>query len=114
MSGENSGAEAGAPLFFYVCVSQSPPLALEVTGDLDKEDRRVGGRDNDLGGAYGMRRRDRRATTRGGVFGQPFPFYLRQDQSHAGARLGWPDVPPKRRPASAGRHPDSVGAGRAS
>jgi hypothetical protein len=24
--------------------------------------------------------------------------YLRQDRSHAGARLGWPGVPPERRP----------------
>jgi hypothetical protein len=32
-----------------VCVSRSPPPALEVTGDLDKEDRRVGGRGYDLG-----------------------------------------------------------------
>jgi hypothetical protein len=35
-------------MFFYVNVSQSPPSALEVMGDLDKEDRRVGRRGNDL------------------------------------------------------------------
>jgi hypothetical protein len=33
------------------------------------------------------------------VFCQPFPSYLRQDRSHAGARLGWPVVPSERRPA---------------
>ena len=49
MSGENPGAEAGAPFFSYVCVSRSPPPVLEMTGDLDKEDRRVGRRGNDLG-----------------------------------------------------------------
>jgi hypothetical protein len=38
--------------FFYVCVSRSPPLSLEVTGDLDKEDRRVGGRGYDLGAGF--------------------------------------------------------------
>jgi hypothetical protein len=47
MSGENSGAEAGA--HFYVYVSRSPPLALEVTGDLDKEKSRDGRSGNDLG-----------------------------------------------------------------
>jgi hypothetical protein len=92
---ESVAAPAGG-----ACVSRSPPLALKMTGDLDKEDRRVGGRGGDLGGAYSMGRRDRRATTRGGVICQPFPSYLRQDRSHAGA--------------SAGRHPGSVGAGRAS
>jgi hypothetical protein len=29
-------------------------------------------------------------------FCQPFPAYLRQDQSHAGARLGWPVALPDR------------------
>ena len=49
MSGENSGAEAGAPIFsMHVCLSP-PPHVLEVTGDLDKEDRRVGGRGTTLG-----------------------------------------------------------------
>jgi hypothetical protein len=52
MSGKNSGAEAGAPIFFCVSVSRSPPPALEVTGDLDKEDRRVGGRGYDLGTGF--------------------------------------------------------------
>jgi hypothetical protein len=73
MSGENSGAEAGAPIFFYVCLSRCPPRALEVKGDLDNEDHRVGGCGGDLGGAYGMGRRDRRATTRGGVFASLSP-----------------------------------------
>jgi hypothetical protein len=49
MSGENQGAEAGAPIFSSICVSRSPPPALEATGDLDKEDRRVGRRGKDLG-----------------------------------------------------------------
>jgi hypothetical protein len=49
MSGEISRAEAGAPIFSMSCVSRSPPPALEVTGDLDKEDRCVGGCGNDLG-----------------------------------------------------------------
>jgi hypothetical protein len=49
MSGENPDAEAGAPCFPYVGVSRSPPHALEVTGNLDKKDRRVGRRGNDLG-----------------------------------------------------------------
>jgi hypothetical protein len=82
----------------HVCLGPRPP-ALEVTGDLDKEDRRVGGCGGDLGGAYGMVRRDRRATTRGGFFCLPFPSCLLRDRSHAGARLGWPGVPPERRPA---------------
>ena len=38
--------------FFYVCVSRSPPPALEVTGDLDKEDCRVGGRGYDIGTGF--------------------------------------------------------------
>jgi hypothetical protein len=38
--------------FFYVCVSRPPPHALEVTGDLDKEDRRVCGRGYDLGTGF--------------------------------------------------------------
>jgi hypothetical protein len=51
MSGEYPGAEGGALVFPFVCVSYSPrpTLALEVTGYLDKEQRRVGGRGNDLG-----------------------------------------------------------------
>jgi hypothetical protein len=53
MSGENPGAEEGALAFHSVCVSRSPPPpALEVTGDLDKEDRRVGRRGNDLGAGF--------------------------------------------------------------
>jgi hypothetical protein len=49
MSGENSGAEAGVPIFSrYVCLGP-PPLAFEVTADIDKEDRRVGRRGNVLG-----------------------------------------------------------------
>jgi hypothetical protein len=35
--------------FSSLYVSRSPPPALEVTGDLDKEDRRLGRRGNDLG-----------------------------------------------------------------
>ena len=35
--------------FFYVRVSRSPPPVLEVTGDLDTEGRRVGGRGKTLG-----------------------------------------------------------------
>jgi hypothetical protein len=34
---------------FLMCMSRSPPPALEVTGDLDKEDHRVGKRGNGLG-----------------------------------------------------------------
>jgi hypothetical protein len=57
MSGENPGGpllfpfvEAGPLLFPFVYVSWSaPPPSLGVTGDLDKEERRVGGRGNDLG-----------------------------------------------------------------
>jgi hypothetical protein len=49
MTGENSGAEAGAPIFSILCVSVPPPHALEVTGDLAKEDRRFGGRGNEIG-----------------------------------------------------------------
>jgi hypothetical protein len=63
MSGENPRAEARAPVFFYICVSRSPSLALEVTRDFDKEDRRVGRRGNDLGtgltGCGGGMRRER-------------------------------------------------------
>jgi hypothetical protein len=50
MSGESPSAEARALVFPSICVSRSPPLALEVTRDLDKEDRRIGRRGNDLGG----------------------------------------------------------------
>jgi hypothetical protein len=46
---ENPGAEAEAQVFFSVCVSWSPPYALDVTGDLDKEGHRVGRRGNNLG-----------------------------------------------------------------
>jgi hypothetical protein len=49
MSGKNLGAEARAPVFVCVYVSRSPLHALEVTGDLDKEERRVGKSGNDLG-----------------------------------------------------------------
>jgi hypothetical protein len=81
----NPCAEARAPVFPFVCVSRSPPPALEVTWDLDKEDRRVGRRGNDLGAwftGYG-----------GGIDEQPreeafLPAYLRLDRSHARARLG--------------------------
>jgi hypothetical protein len=61
-----------------------------MTGDLDKEDRRAGGRGTTLGrgsrdaAAASTSDRARR------VFCQPFPSYLRRDRSHAGARLGWP------------------------
>ena len=34
-----------------MCLAPPPP-ALEVTGDLDKEDRRVGGRGYDLGAGF--------------------------------------------------------------
>jgi hypothetical protein len=89
MSGKNSGAEAGAPFFFSICVSWSPPPALELTGDLDKEDRRVGRRGKNLGAGLtvcggGIDKHPREE----GFFSQPFPSYLRQDRSHAGARLG--------------------------
>jgi hypothetical protein len=51
MSGENQGLEARAPSFPFARVSRPPPNppALEVTGDLDKEERRVGRSGNDLG-----------------------------------------------------------------
>jgi hypothetical protein len=39
------GRSANFPL---CCVSRSPPRALDVTGDLDMEDSRVGRRGNDL------------------------------------------------------------------
>jgi hypothetical protein len=100
--------------FFYVCVSRFPPPALDVTGDLDKEDRRVGRRGNDLGGGLtGCGGRIDEHPREEGFFASLFlPIW--QDRSQAGARLGWPVVPPERRPANAGRHPGSVGAGRAS
>jgi hypothetical protein len=50
--GENSGAEAGAPTFSVSMCLGPPPPFLEVTGDLDKEDRRVGGRGYDLGAEF--------------------------------------------------------------
>ena len=53
---ENRGNERGkfrrggrSASFFYVCVSRSPPPVLEVMGDLDTEDPRVGGRGKTLG-----------------------------------------------------------------
>ena len=33
-------------------MSRPPPLVLEVTGDLDKDDRRVGGRGYDFGAGF--------------------------------------------------------------
>jgi hypothetical protein len=99
MSGENPGAEARAPAFPFVCVSRSPPPAMEVTGDLDKEESRAGRSGNDLGTGFtewggGIDERPREE----GFFCQPFPSYLRQDRSHTGARLGWPVALPDRRP----------------
>jgi hypothetical protein len=50
-------AAAGALAFHFVCVSRSPPPALEVTEDIDKEERRAKRSGNDLGagstGCYG-------------------------------------------------------------
>jgi hypothetical protein len=39
--GKHKGAEARTLAFQDVCLSRPPPHALEVTGDLDKEDRRA-------------------------------------------------------------------------
>jgi hypothetical protein len=40
----------GMSEYYSLCLCVGvPPHALEVTGDLDKEERRVGGRGNDLG-----------------------------------------------------------------
>jgi hypothetical protein len=55
-------------------VSRSLPLAIEVTGDLDKEERRVGRRGNDLGAGLticggGIDERPREE----GVFGSASP-----------------------------------------
>jgi hypothetical protein len=47
-SGENPCAEARAPASSLICVSWSPSPALDMTGDLDKEERHVGGRGSDL------------------------------------------------------------------
>jgi hypothetical protein len=71
-------------LFF---LSRSPPHALEVTGDLDKQEIRDGRSVKDLGtgltgcdgGVDGRLREE--------VFSPTFPSYLRQDQSHAGATI---------------------------
>jgi hypothetical protein len=53
MSGGNPVAEAGASVFHpSFCVSLSPPPALEVTGDLDKEASRAGRSGNDLGAGF--------------------------------------------------------------
>jgi hypothetical protein len=49
MSGESPCAEARAPVCSSFCVSRPPPPALEVTGDLDTEERRVDSSGNDLG-----------------------------------------------------------------
>jgi hypothetical protein len=82
--------------FFYVCVSRSPLPALEVTGDLDKEDRRVGRRGNDLGAGLtgcggGIDERPREE-----VFLPTFPLLSSARPKSRGARLGWPVVPPER------------------
>jgi hypothetical protein len=49
VSGKNPYAETRAPDFLTVYVSRSLPPTLEVTGDLDKEDRRVERSGYDLG-----------------------------------------------------------------
>jgi hypothetical protein len=49
MSGENSSAEAIARAFPSLFVSRSPSLDLDVTGDLDKDERRVVRSGKDLG-----------------------------------------------------------------
>jgi hypothetical protein len=60
------------------CVSRSPLPALEVTGDLNKEESRAGKSGNDLGAGFtgcggGIDERPREE----GFFFQPFPSYLR-------------------------------------
>jgi hypothetical protein len=65
------------------------------------DDRRVGRHGNDLGAGLtgcggGI---DERPREEGFFAFNPFPSYLRQDRTHAEARLGWPVVPPERRPA---------------
>jgi hypothetical protein len=48
---------------FFCVVVLVPPPALEVTGDIDKEEKsRREERLRPWGGAYGMRRQDRRVT----------------------------------------------------
>jgi hypothetical protein len=49
MIGKNPSAEAGEPAFPSVYESRSAPPTLEVTGDLDKAQRRVGRSGNDMG-----------------------------------------------------------------
>jgi hypothetical protein len=44
--------EARGLAFHYVCVFQSPTHVLEVTGELDKEERRAGRSGNDLGAGF--------------------------------------------------------------
>jgi hypothetical protein len=91
--GKHTCAVARALAFHYVCLSWSPSLALEVTGDLDKEDRRAVSNGYDLGAGFtrcdgGV---DKRLHEEG--FRQLSPSYLRRDRSHVGARLGWSVVP---------------------
>jgi hypothetical protein len=45
---EKTFQRGGRSASFFVSLSRSPPHALEVTGDLDKEERRVGRRGYDL------------------------------------------------------------------
>jgi hypothetical protein len=103
MRGGDPGVEAATPTFDFVFVSRSPPSALEVTGGLDKEGHRAGRSDNDLvaGSAGCDGGVDKRLREEGffANFSSLIPPYLRQDRSHAGARLGWPVVPPGRRSA---------------
>jgi hypothetical protein len=83
------GRSASFPL--CIVVSAPTPLsqpALEVTEDLDKEERRAGRSGNDLGvgptgcgGGIDERLREE------DFFCQPLTSYLRQDRSNAGGRL---------------------------
>jgi hypothetical protein len=79
MSGKNPDAEARAPYYLFVCVSRSPAPALEVTGSLDKDKRRVRRSGYDLG-AGSTKGCDGRINERGGVFCQPFPSYFGKNE----------------------------------
>jgi hypothetical protein len=59
---ENVSARRHERYLFFGGSLGPPSPALDVMGDLDSEENRDGRIGFDLGGAYGMRRRDRRAT----------------------------------------------------
>jgi hypothetical protein len=94
--------------FFYARVSRSPLPALEVLGDLDKEDSRVGRRGNDLGAGRtgcggGIDERPREE----GYFASLSPPIF--GQTEVSRELDWLARRPSRTPTRLGRSAPPVG-----